>query len=285
MNAPAAAGVPDGRFLETPHGRIFCLHRAGRGDACIIVVPPFAEEMNRSRRMWTLLAAQLAGVGVGTLIPDLHGTGDSDGEFAEATWEAWRTDLDVCCRFARESGVRRIGLLGVRLGALLALDYLRDPAHTEAAAGITQLILWQPVLDGRLHMNQFLRLKLAAGLRQAAAGKETTASLRERLARGERLEVAGYELARGLLDAIDALNAQSLAPSPTLRIDWLEVSTAEVAALAPVSEKVLEAWRAAGANVQARALRGEAFWALQEITIAPDLIVATREAVAEGLAR
>ncbi len=279
MSSPAAAGAPAGRFLDTPHGRIFCQRRRAHGEACVIVVPPFAEEMNRSRRMWSLLAAQLAGAGIDTLIPDLHGTGESDGDFADARWDSWREDLDRACAFARAEGVRRIALLGVRLGALLALDYLQR----DFADGIAQLILWQPVLDGRQHMNQFLRLKLAAGLRQAASVKETTASLRERIARGETLEVAGYELTANLLAALDSLDGQSLAPTAVARVDWLEVSSGEPAALAPVSGRIIETWRTAGVNVNAHAVRGEAFWALQEITIAPELITLTQHVAIEAL--
>lgn len=284
MSSAAAAGAPAGRFLETPHGRIFCLRSGAQGEACVIVVPPFAEEMNRSRRMWSLLAAQLASAGIVTLIPDLHGTGESDGDFADARWESWREDLNRTCRFARAEGVRRIALLGVRLGALLALDYLRSVPQRDMADDIAQLILWQPVLDGRQHINQFLRLKLAAGLRQTAAVKETTASLRERLARGERLEVAGYEVAAELLAALDSLDGQSLAPTAVARVEWLEVSTAEPAALAPASGRIIETWRTASVNVNARAVRGEAFWALQEITIAPELITVTQHVATEALA-
>jgi exosortase A-associated hydrolase 2 len=280
MTRSAAAGTPAGRFLETPHGRIFCLHRSARGEACVVVVPPFAEEMNRSRRMWSLLAAQLATAGVGTLIPDLHGTGESDGDFADARWNSWIEDLDLACRFVRGQGVRRVALLGVRLGALLALDYLQYSRRRESESGIGQLIFWQPVLDGRLHMNQFLRLKLAAGMRQSGA-KETTATLRERLAQGERLEVAGYELSAHLLNAIDAAGGESLAPPSVARVDWFEVSTAESPAITPASERILEKWRAAGVNVHACAVRGDAFWALQEITITPALLAATREVAAE----
>ncbi len=288
MSTSGGAGESAGRFLDTPHGRIFCMHTRARGDACLVVVPPFAEEMNKSRRMWSLLAAQLAAQGIATLIPDLHGTGESDGDFADARWQSWREDLELACRFAREQGARRIALLGVRLGALLALDYLgTDAALAAAHGGIVQLILWQPVLNGQQHMNQFLRLKLAAGLRQAAA-RETTATLRERLARGERLEVAGYELSRELLAAIDALDAQALAqalaPASAPRVDWLEVSTLETLALLPASERLIEKWRVAGVQVRSRVVRGEAFWALQEITIAPELNALTRDVATEGLA-
>ena len=275
MRFSAAAGAPAGRFLDTPRGRIFCLEAPAQSDSCLIVVPPFAEEMNRCRRMWTLLAAQLTAAGIGVLVPDLHGTGESDGDFVDARWDSWRDDLDVVCRFAHSNGMRRMALLGVRLGALLALDYLHS--GTSADTRSAQLILWQPVIDGRQHINQFLRLKLAAGMRQGETSKETTATLRERLARGEPLEVAGYELAPQLIAAVDALDGKSLAPTSIDHAEWLEVSTLETPSLTPASVRTLESWRAAGVDVHAQAARGEPFWSLQEITIAPELLSVTRD--------
>jgi hypothetical protein len=47
-------------------------------------VPPFAEEMNKSRRMIAEVGRRLEGSGVGMLLVDLFGTGDSEGEFAQA---------------------------------------------------------------------------------------------------------------------------------------------------------------------------------------------------------
>jgi exosortase A-associated hydrolase 2 len=281
MTFSAAAGAPAGRFLDTPRGRIFCRYTPAQNESCLIVVPPFAEEMNRCRRMWTLLAVELAAAGIGMLVPDLHGTGESDGDFAEARWDSWRDDLDVTCRFAHANGMRRIALLGVRLGGLLTLDYLQRGAFADAH--IAQLILWQPVIDGRQHINQFLRLKLAAGMRQGETSRETTATLRERLARGDALEVAGYELAPQLIAAIDALDGKSLAPTGIDRGAWLEVSTLETPSLAPASVRTLEAWRGAGVDIDAQAVRGEPFWSLQEITIAPELLTVTRDLAIRAL--
>jgi exosortase A-associated hydrolase 2 len=281
MTSAARAGEPAGRFLETAHGRIFCMHfpaRARASSGALVIAPPFAEEMNKCRRMWSLLATQLGAAGIATFIPDLHGTGESDGDFADARWDHWREDLRAACRYARDAGAQRIVLLGVRLGALLALDLARSEP------GVAQrLVFWQPVASGQQHLNQFLRLKLAAGLRQAAATKETTTTLRERLARGERLEVAGYELSQPLVAAIDALEATVLTAPGAPRIDWLEASTADPPALLPASERTLEKLRATGAEVHARAVKGEAFWALQEITVAPEMNAATIELAREAV--
>lgn len=292
MSVPADAG---GLFLDTPHGRSFCLRYRASGPLCALLVSPFAEEMNRARRMWTLLALELATQGVSVLIPDLHGTGESDGDFADARWEHWLEDLAAVRRQAIADGASRVVLVGLRLGALLALDFARrqpgarqalapaagedsvggGAAHRRPAGELERLVLWQPVLSGQQFMNQFLRLKLAAGLRDTGAPKLTTAALRERLAAGEALEIAGYELAPQLLAAIDALELESLAAGELPPIEWLEVSTGEPPALAPASARLVQRLRDSGRSVQARAVPGEPFWALQEITVAPSLVSAT----------
>jgi len=270
----AGAGEPAGSFLSARHGRTFCLRHPAGGTRAAIYIAPFAEEMNRSRRMGTLLAAALAARGVSALIPDLHGTGESDGDFADARWSLWIGDLEAAIGAATEAGARQVTLIGVRLGALLALEAARRHPRV-----VEHIVLWQPVVNGQQFMNQFLRLKLAAGMRQTSPSQETTASLRVRLAAGEGLEVAGYELNHELVTAIDALNLATLAAA-TPPITWLEVSTADPPALNPASVRAIENLRASGIAVQASAVAGEPFWSLQEITIAPALVEATVQAVA-----
>ena len=72
-----------GEFVAGTKGPIFVLLRKPlvppRG--CVLVVPPFAEEMNKCRRMVTELAIRLAEQGIATLQPDFYGTGDSAGDF------------------------------------------------------------------------------------------------------------------------------------------------------------------------------------------------------------
>ena len=80
------ASVAD--FIETEHGRLFCLLRTpapAPGQKVVLVIPPFAEEMNKSRRMFTLLADALGQQDIALCVFDLFGTGDSSGDFADAT--------------------------------------------------------------------------------------------------------------------------------------------------------------------------------------------------------
>tara|TARA_B110000238_G_C16067394_1_gene413366 strand:- start:879 stop:1052 length:174 start_codon:yes stop_codon:yes gene_type:complete len=49
----------------------------------VIFVPPFAEEMNRSKRMYVLFARLLADAGIKSICFDFAGTGDSSGEWSD----------------------------------------------------------------------------------------------------------------------------------------------------------------------------------------------------------
>ena len=79
--------VPDGRcagipvFIDSAAGRVFAIyHRPAEGGSngpAMLYLPPFAEEMNRSRRMAALQARALAAAGYGVLLLDPYGTGDS----------------------------------------------------------------------------------------------------------------------------------------------------------------------------------------------------------------
>src|SRR5262245_3855900 len=78
-------------------GQRLYLHHRPRPEAAprgtVLHVHPFAEEMNKSRRMAALHARALAGAGFEVLQVDLAGCGDSSGEFGDATWDDWVADV------------------------------------------------------------------------------------------------------------------------------------------------------------------------------------------------
>lgn len=262
-------------FLPGSHGALFAIYHPPavgvieRGG--VLYVPPFAEEMNKARRMVALQARRLAAAGFGVLIPDLYGCGDSAGDFAEARWEIWRDDLSRCLDWLRGRGHHRLVLWGLRLGALLAAE-LADERMTQ------RLLLWQPVLDGERFLHQFLRLRLTAD--RLKGGGETMARLQEMLAVGQTLDVSGYELSPELATAMKPARLQT--PPADCRVDWFELVSAADRPLLPASQRVVDEWRAGGVTVHARTLVGEAFWATQEIAVAPDLLAATVAALVEG---
>jgi exosortase A-associated hydrolase 2 len=261
-------------FLDGRQGPLFCVYHPAaiqrRERIGLVYLPPFAEEMNRSRRMVALQARRLAALGVDVLLLDLFGTGDSAGDFGEARWEAWREDAKAAMDWLSARCAGRVGLWGLRLGALLAAE-----VAAEAPSGLARLLLWQPVLSGERHLTQFLRLRVAASMGKGS-GKETARDLRARLSQGEALEIAGYELAPALAEAIAGLQlAALLARLKGLRPDLMEVSAGEVPAPAPATQKLLAELERQGLPHTAHAVCGEPFWSIQEITLAPRLLDAT----------
>ncbi|WP_306391363.1 hydrolase 2, exosortase A system-associated [Telluria beijingensis] len=185
-------------FLDTARGARFCLYHAPSGPCrgALLYIHPFAEEMNRARRMAAVQARAFAAHGVAVLLLDLHGCGDSGGDFADASWAGWLADIEDGRAWLERRSGQRAGLWGLRLGALLALE----AASTAAPA---RLLLWQPVTDGDSHLKQFLRLRVAADMLQGTS-EGSVAALRTQLAAGTTLEIAGYGLAPALADGMAA---------------------------------------------------------------------------------
>src|SRR6187551_2330352 len=112
----AFTGQPGDRLLVVSHRPV------DRARGAVLLVPPFAEEMNKCRRMLTLVARDLAARGFVTVLPDLFGTGDSDGEFAQSSWSRWQADLARVCSLVEEQGTRVVAVVAVRTGCVLASE-------------------------------------------------------------------------------------------------------------------------------------------------------------------
>jgi exosortase A-associated hydrolase 2 len=261
-------------FTNGTAGELFMVHYSpleylpSRG--AVIVFPPFAEEMNKSRRMMVLQARALAAEGMQVLMVDLYGTGESAGDFEQARWEIWHEDIEIAATWLHKRGVTRISALGLRLGALLAMDFTR-----RCAGRLERIVLWQPVLNGAAVLTQFLRTRWAASMLDTAREAESTQDLRQKLRGGESVEVAGYQLSPQLFRSIEELQLVRLGSAGSPPIDWLEVVSAEGSPLLLASQRALEMWRKTGVPVSTATVRGEPFWATPEITVAPELIHAT----------
>ncbi|GAB6064070.1 hydrolase 2, exosortase A system-associated [Deferrisoma palaeochoriense] len=261
-------------FLGGPGGSCFCVAFAPDGArSAVLYVPPFAEEANKARRMASLQARAWAERSVATLLLDPYGTGDSEGDFGDARWERWVSDVGQGIEWLRQQGMEKVWLWGLRTGALLAARCV-----AEESGRVEGVILWQPVTSGALYLRQFLRLRLAADLQ--GPNRETTKDLEARLAAGEVLEIAGYDLHPDLARALAEEDVAKLVPPAGLPVWWFEVGSGEEPSVSPASERVIAAWRGAGVCVEARAVAGCPFWATHEITECPALIEATTAVLA-----
>ena len=271
MSATDSLPVP--LFLDGPAGRLFCVYRSAASQRlsrrALLVLPAFAEEMNKTRRMVSLLAAELQHRGVDSLVPDLTGTGDSEGEFRDTRLDVWRGDIAACTSWLGAQGVETLDVLAIRFGARLI-----GQLDLDAAPRLGRLVLWQPIASGRLLVNQFLRLRFAAAL---VAGAERTESmaLRDALRREGLLEIAGYELSEPLASSLETLELRA---QPAQRFEhtvWFEVASGDSAEISPAAARIAADWRDAGTRLGIAAVHGDPFWATTEIATLPNLLAAT----------
>ena len=258
-------------FLGRPGDRIFALLHtpsAARARGCVLFVPPFAEELNKSRRMMAQTARALAESGLAAATIDLYGTGDSDGEFEQATWDRWVSDVCDAEEWCAHEGYPVRSVVGIRVGCALAAA-----AAARFREPVQSAVFWQPVPAGARVLEQFLRLRVAASMMEQDR-KETVKDLRDRLRHGETLEVAGYQLSSALAAAMDAINLAELAGPATDSIHWMDV-VREQKPPTPPTASALESLRSRGRTVAYHQIIGEPFWSSTEIVSIPDLLART----------
>lgn len=238
----------------------------------VLVIPAFAEEMNRCRSMVSMQAQALAELGLGTLVLDPHGTGDSPGDFDEGSWESWRADLQLGVDWLRQHGHGCRALWGVRLGALMATQMAIDDP------GIDRLLLWVPVVAGKPYWTQFLRIRIAAEMANAH-GVKSTDELRQRSARGEVVEASGYAIGSSLATRLDELAMPDGLHLAGKTVSWFEVVASTDAVAPRANAKVTEEWRLDGVDLTVSQVVGPPFWQVHERAEAPLLIEAGSAAV------
>ena len=181
----------------------------------LLMLPPFAEESNRSRRLFSQLAQQLSEQGWNCYLPDFYGTGDSEGEFKDADLELWEHDL---CRWILQvKFTQPLHLLACRFGALQLLRMW--PALT-ALVKTGKILLWQPQLDSQKFLQQLLRQHQASRLLQT----EKSATAAQLLADGSAVEIAGYSITPEFYQQL-ALMLPNLQLWQQQTVCWLELST------------------------------------------------------------
>jgi pimeloyl-ACP methyl ester carboxylesterase len=190
--APGASPL----VFEAAHGWCFGWHHPATGarrGVGVVLCRPFGYEAICAYRTYTMLAEGLAQDGFDVLRFDYQGTGDSSGGDTDPDRvEAWLASIAAAVGELRQvSGVSRIVLGGVRLGATLAMR------AAASMGGVDALVLWAPC-TGRAFGRE---------LRAASAAREESAQ-------GADIEALGYRYTTATLDALAALDRQPLTVAP-----------------------------------------------------------------------
>ena len=177
--------------------------RTTRGRATgVVLCYPMGQEYMRAHRAFRQLAMLLTKAGFHVLRFDYFGTGDSAGASDEGTVTQWIEDARAAVDEVKAmAGVRRVVLVGSRLGATLA---------ALAAAGrgdVDAVVLWDPVVDGAAHV-----VELVEGAGPALAGASTGPRP------SETVGVLGFPLAPALRAELATVDLTGLQLSPATRV-------------------------------------------------------------------
>jgi len=157
----------------------------------VLLCNPLGEEASRAHRTFRVLCTQLERAGYAALRFDYSGTGDSQGESADATIDAWLDDIRIAAdRLRVASEAPRVVLVGLRMGATLAAL-----AAARGQVRPRHLLLWDPIVDGAAYLRDL------AGQHRSYMRMEMGASWRDRLRTrpdGTPLEVLGTPIGEAL---------------------------------------------------------------------------------------
>lgn len=188
----------------------------------LVFCAPFAEEQKQACRVFVETARALAAHGIPSLRFDYRGTADSQGPFTDFSLAGALRDIQAAAALLRDrAGVPRIALLGLRLGASLAL---------QAAAGAHCLALWHPIVDGALFYRLNLRRMLVRQM--MTHGKATGA---RDTGQAHTIDLDGFLATHALCDEIKALNLADCGPRTA---DWPPTLLAQIAHTADPSAEL-----------------------------------------------
>ncbi len=157
----------------------------------LVICPAILSEYDHTYSIDVSLARELATRGVAVHRFHYRGSGHSDGEPAEMTFETMLEDARAAtARFSSEVGVEEPMILGVRFGALVAA----------AVADISPLVLWEPALNGRSYFREAWRADMMFQINEGSkpATRDAFPALLER---DKQVDVLGYPICKGLYDS------------------------------------------------------------------------------------
>lgn len=115
----------------------------------VLLCQPLGIEATCIYYTYGLLADQLAGLGLAVLRFDYDGTGDSAGSESDPDRvSAWLGSLAQATDLLHSLGAEKIGMVGIRMGALLCAQEAARRADLHA------LVLWDPCLSGRSFLRE-----------------------------------------------------------------------------------------------------------------------------------
>ncbi len=204
-------------YLPSGDHHLFAwLHHAPRAPAAtvgLVICKPFGYEALCAHRSIRAIAESAAVQGVPALRFDYLGSGDSgDISPSDDQIAAWVGDVVAAvAELRRRTGVEHVCLLGVRLGAMLAV------LAASRCISVVGLVLIAPVISGKRYLRELHTARLAALLGAAAEGSSQEQSGTEATSIGSK-EFSGHAMSSETLASLSKIEPSTLTVAAHLQV-------------------------------------------------------------------
>ncbi len=171
MDNAASPHGPTPFYFGVSPKRLYGFHHPpstshGKSSA-IVICAPIGQEYIQAHRVLYQLAILLTKAGFHVLRFDYFGCGDSEGDLDQGSLELWTKDIHMAVDEIRNrSKLTRVSLIGLRIGANLALRAAVDSPHVDG------IMLWQPISDGGLYLEELIEAHQNDYLKEKSQKKE-----------------------------------------------------------------------------------------------------------------
>ena len=209
---------PQSIYFDSGDFRLFgWLHTppASAGGLGLVICKPFGYEAICAHRALRVIAERAAAAGIPALRFDYVNSGDSeDLEPGLDQISAWTQDIVSAIEALKQrTRVRRVCVLGVRLGAMLAVLAARQTS-------VDALILIAPTVSGHRYLREFKATRLASTMRreQSRSRAATVETKAVETREDSQMEVAGFAISAATVASLDKVELLTLTRPPAPRM-------------------------------------------------------------------
>jgi pimeloyl-ACP methyl ester carboxylesterase len=189
----------DRRYFESDGRPLYSVRH--RGEKCGAPLVVFCNSFTENHWEWRaeVIAAEiLAARGYPTFSYHPRAHGDSAGDLADVTFEGLIDDAVNAATYSRDRcNASRIVWVGIRFGALVAAEAMRRLGDSIGLA------LWEPVQSARDYFRKSMRHVMYYEVSQGDRPSMMVDQMIERLARGGKIALLGFDLHRRFFESAD----------------------------------------------------------------------------------
>jgi alpha-beta hydrolase superfamily lysophospholipase len=212
-------------WVSTSNGDLYAVEYDTQGTVSrppVVIAAPDGEEHAWAARTLVTVARALAHHGSVVYRFDHLGQGESEGDYEATTWPSRLADLDAAVHMAQRRTGQTPIVLGVRLGATLALAAVK-----RATSSMAGLVVWEPVVDPAQYVHQLLRVNVSTQMVALGKIERDRSDLIADARRGGIISVNGFGLSGPFIDALFALDLDSKIGQLSIPTLWLSTLAAD----------------------------------------------------------